>query len=158
MGMWCLIRTPFDIGVNVAEEWRYRWRCEPSNQSRMDQVAQASGVLCDERVPQKLEDMFYRTAIRPTMLYDAECWLTKRQHVQQLCVTEMRMLRWMCGHSRKDRVWNDDIQDRVGVAPIEEKLIQHCRRWFEYIMPRQTKLDMERVRKKRSECHQTTNH
>jgi hypothetical protein len=26
---------------------------------------------------------------------------------------------------RRDRVRNDDIRDRVGVAPIEEKLIQH---------------------------------
>ena len=34
------------------------------------------------------------------------------------------MLRWMCGHTRKDRVQNDDIRGRVGVAPIEEKLVQ----------------------------------
>jgi hypothetical protein len=34
---------------------------------------QASGVLCDPRVPLKLKDKFYRTAIRPVMLYGAEC-------------------------------------------------------------------------------------
>ena len=53
---------------------------------------QASGVLCDRRVPQKLKDKFYRTAIRPAMLYGAECWPTKRRHVQQLSVVEMWML------------------------------------------------------------------
>ena len=53
---------------------------------------QASGVLCDRRVPQKLKGKFYRTGIRPAMLYGAECWPTKRRHVQQLCVAEMRML------------------------------------------------------------------
>ena len=67
------------------------------------------------------------------MLYGAECWPTKRRHVQQLCVVEMRMLRWMCGHTRKDQVRNDDIHDRVGVAPIEEKLVQHRLRWFGHI-------------------------
>jgi hypothetical protein len=76
-------------------------------------------------VPQKLKGKFYRTAIGPAMLYGAECWPTKRRHVQQLSVAEMRMLHWCCGHTRRDRVRNDDIQDRVGVAPIEEKLIQH---------------------------------
>jgi hypothetical protein len=30
---------------------------------------QASGVLYDKRVPQKLKDNFYRTTIRPAMLY-----------------------------------------------------------------------------------------
>ncbi|KAG2591218.1 hypothetical protein PVAP13_5NG436140 [Panicum virgatum] len=39
---------------------------------------QASGVLCDRRVPQKLKGKFYRTAIRPAMLYGAECWPTKK--------------------------------------------------------------------------------
>jgi hypothetical protein len=33
---------------------------------------QASGVLCDPRVPLKLKDKFYRTAIRPVMLYGVE--------------------------------------------------------------------------------------
>jgi hypothetical protein len=34
---------------------------------------QASGVLCDPRVPLKLKGKFYRTAIRLAMLYGAEC-------------------------------------------------------------------------------------
>jgi hypothetical protein len=54
---------------------------------------QASGVLCDSRVPLKLKGKFYSTAIWPAMLYGAEYWLTKRRHVQQLSVTEMHMLR-----------------------------------------------------------------
>ncbi|PVH48241.1 hypothetical protein PAHAL_4G288400 [Panicum hallii] len=97
---------------------------------------QASGVLCDRKVPQRLKGKFYRTAIRPAMLYGAKCWPTKRRHVQQLSVAEMRMLRWFCGHTRRDRVRNEDIRDRVGVAPIEEKLIQHRLRWFEHVQRR----------------------
>jgi hypothetical protein len=41
-----------------------------------------------------------------------------------ICIVEMRMLRWICAHTRNDRVRNDDIRDRLGVAPIEEKLVQ----------------------------------
>ena len=86
---------------------------------------QASGILYDRRVPQKIKSKFYRTAIRPAMLYSAECWAIKRQHVKQLSVAEMRILRWFCGHTRRDRVRNEVIRKRVGVAPIEEKLTQH---------------------------------
>ena len=99
-------------------------------------VAQGSGVLCDRRVPQKLKGKFYRTAIRLAILYGAECWPTKRWHVQQLSVAEMRILRWSCGHTRRDRVRNEVIRDRVGVAPIEEKLTQHRLRWFGYVQRR----------------------
>ncbi|PUZ51420.1 hypothetical protein GQ55_6G184400 [Panicum hallii var. hallii] len=70
------------------------------------------------------------------MLYGAECWPTKRRHVQRLSVAEMRMLRGFCGHTRRDRVRNEEIRDRVGVAPIEEKLIQHRLRWFGHVQRR----------------------
>jgi hypothetical protein len=45
----------------------------------------------------------------------------------------MRMLRWIYGHTRKDRIRNDDIRDKFGVTPIQEKLVQHCLRWFGHI-------------------------
>jgi hypothetical protein len=88
-------------------------------------VIQASGVLCDKKVPNKLKDKFYRTAIRHAMMYDVECWATKGQHVHKMSVAEMRMLCWISGHTRKDRIRNDDIRDKFEVAPIQEKLVQH---------------------------------
>jgi hypothetical protein len=84
-------------------------------------------------VPKKLKGKFYRTAIRPAMLYGAKWWPTKRQHIQQLSVAEMCVLRWIYGHTRLDRVRNDDIRDQLGVAPIEEKIIQHRLRWFVHV-------------------------
>jgi hypothetical protein len=97
---------------------------------------QASGVLCDPRVPLKLKGKFYRTAIRPAMLYGAECWPTKKRYVQQLSVAEMCMLRWICGNTRRNRVRNDNIRERIGVAPVEEKFVQHLLRWFGHIQRR----------------------
>ena len=31
------------------------------------------------------------------------------------------------------RVLNDDIRNRLGIAPIEEKIIQHRLRWFGHV-------------------------
>jgi hypothetical protein len=46
------------------------------------------------------------------------------------------MLRWICGHTRRDRVRNDDIHERLGVSPVEEKLVQHRLRWFGHMQRR----------------------
>ncbi|WVZ72339.1 hypothetical protein U9M48_020814 [Paspalum notatum var. saurae] len=35
-----------------------------------------------------------------------------------------------------DRVRNDEIRDRLGVAPIEEKLVQHQLKWFGHVQRR----------------------
>ncbi|XP_070042637.1 uncharacterized protein [Nicotiana tomentosiformis] len=78
----------------------------------------ASRVLCDKKVPPKLKGTFYRAVVRPTMLYDAECWAAKNSHTQKMKVEEMRMLRWMCRHTRLDKIRNEDIWEKVGVAPM----------------------------------------
>ena len=68
-----------DIRHRISAGW-LKWR-------------QASSILCDRRVPQKLKGKFYRTTICPAMLYGAECWPTKRRHVQQLCSRDAVVLR-----------------------------------------------------------------
>jgi hypothetical protein len=118
-----MLQKDGDIDVDVSHRIKARWM----------KWRQASVILSDKRVPQKLKGKFCRTAIRPAMLYGAECWPTKRRHVQQLSVAEMHMLCWICGHTRMDQVWNDDIRDHLGVAPIEEKLVQHRFRWFGHV-------------------------
>jgi hypothetical protein len=78
------------------------------------------------------------------MLYGAECWPIKRWHIQQLSVAEIHILRWIYGHTRLDRVRNDDIRDRIGVASIEENLIQHRLRWFGHVHRRSLEAPMHR--------------
>ncbi|KAF3657721.1 putative pre-mRNA-processing factor 6-like [Capsicum annuum] len=81
-----------------------------------------SGVLCDKKVSPKLKSKFYRVAVRPVMLYGAECWPVKSSHIQKLKVAEMWMLCWMCGLTRGDRVRNETIREKVGVASVEYKM------------------------------------
>ena len=38
--------------------------------------------------------------VRPALLYGAETWATAKGQEARLEVTEMRMLRWMCGVTR----------------------------------------------------------
>ncbi|KAK9166638.1 hypothetical protein Scep_001829 [Stephania cephalantha] len=53
-------------------------------------------------------------------------------------VAEMRMLRWMCGKTRKDRIRNIEIQRQVGVAPIDTKIREGRLRWFSHLQRRPT--------------------
>ena len=48
-------------------------------------------VLCDRRIPIKLKGKFYKTVIRPAMLYGIKCWAVKRKHIQKMTVVEMIM-------------------------------------------------------------------
>jgi hypothetical protein len=66
-----------DISHRIRAGW-VKWR-------------QVSSVLCDKKVPNKLKGKFYRTAIRPAMMYGVEYWATKGQHVQKMSIAEMQI-------------------------------------------------------------------
>ncbi|KAL5147204.1 Ribosomal protein L11 methyltransferase [Glycine soja] len=105
----------------------------------------AWGVLCDAKVPIKLKGKFYRTAVRPAILYGTECWAVKSQHENKVGVAEMRMLRWMCGKTRQDKIRNEAIRERVGVAPIVEKMVENRLRWFGHVERRPVDSVVRRV-------------
>ncbi|KAG5600808.1 hypothetical protein H5410_032178 [Solanum commersonii] len=96
----------------------------------------ASGVLCDKKIPSRLKGKFYRVVVRPALLYGAECWPVKNAHVQKMHVAEIRMLRWMCGHTRSDKIRNEVIREKVGVASVVDKLREARLRWFGHVKRR----------------------
>jgi len=93
-------------------------------------------VLCDKKVPLELKDKVYRMVVGPAVLYGSECWLLKKTQIQRLMVTEMKMIRWMCGFSSIDRIRNVVIRNLVKVAPIENKLRETRLRWFGHVKRR----------------------
>jgi hypothetical protein len=52
----------------------------------------------------KMPDEWRRSILIPIFKNkgDIQSWVTKGQHVQKMSVAEMQMLRWICGHTRKD--------------------------------------------------------
>ncbi|XP_060216871.1 uncharacterized protein LOC132644299 [Lycium barbarum] len=108
-----------DVAHRIGDGW-VKWRL-------------AFGVLCDKKVSPRLKGKFYRVVVRPTFFYEAECWPVKNAHIQKMNVVEMRMLRWMCGHIRRDMIRNEVIRNKVGVAPVADKMRETRLRWFGHV-------------------------
>ena len=51
-------------------------------------------MMSDGNMPTKLKDKVYKTAIKPAMVYGAECWAARKKEERKSPTTEMRMLRW----------------------------------------------------------------
>ena len=71
--------------------------------------------------------------MRPALLYGTECWSVKKIFEHKMKVTEMRMLRWMCGHTLMDRIRNREFRNKLGVAPISGKMLENRLRWFGHV-------------------------
>ncbi|VDO65957.1 unnamed protein product [Heligmosomoides polygyrus] len=47
---------------------------------------------------------------------------------------ETKMLRWTVGVTRLDRIRNDETHQRLGVAPIADKLREARLRWYDHVL------------------------
>ena len=69
----------------------------------------------------KLKGKVCITVVRPALLYDADTWATTRGQEARQEVTVMRMLRWMCGVTRRDNIRNEHIRGTTRVVRASKK-------------------------------------
>ena len=77
-----------------------------------------SGILCDRRISLRVKGKVYKTVVRPAMIYGAETWAVKIAQEKKLDVAELRMLRWMSGVTKLDRIRNERIIETTKVVEI----------------------------------------
>ncbi|MEL7196585.1 MAG: reverse transcriptase family protein, partial [Bacteroidota bacterium] len=96
----------------------------------------ASGVLCDRKVPLKLKGKFHRTVVRPAMIYGTETASLRKTEEKKMDVAEMRMLRWMSGVTREDRIRNEYIRGSLKVVEASKKIQEGRLRWYGHLLRR----------------------
>jgi len=102
----------------------------------MEKWKNASGNLCHRKIPLRLKGRVYRMVVTPALLYGPECWPIKKSQVQRMRVVEIRMIRWICGHTRLDKIKNEVIRGKIGVASIEDKMREVRLCWFGHLRRR----------------------
>ena len=88
----------------------------------MDAEGLVSGVLCDRKTNVKIKEKVYRTVVRPALMYGAETWALKKALEKKLEVAEIRMLRWMCGVTKLDKIRNERIIGTTKEGEITKKV------------------------------------
>ncbi|VDO37147.1 unnamed protein product [Heligmosomoides polygyrus] len=65
-------------------------------------------------------------------MYGAECWPATKEVETRLSVMKTKMLRWTAGVTRMDRIGNDAIRQKFGVASIADKIARL--RWYGHVL------------------------
>ena len=66
--------------------------------------------------------------------YDTEYSVVKK-HIHKMSAAEMRMLRWIGGNTRKDRIWNKEIHLKIGWPLLMKRFS-----WDDLVMSREEQL------------------
>ena len=84
-------------------------------------------------------------AIIYVLLYGTECWPIKKIFEHKMKVTEIHMLRWICGYTLMDQIRNQEFRDKLEVAPISAKMRKNRLRWFGYVQRKTFDAPMRRI-------------
>ena len=106
-------------------------------QSGLNNWKRVSGVLCDRIMNVKIKMKVYRTLVRPALMYGAETCALKKAQEKKLEVTEMRMLQWMCGVTKLDKIRNERIRRTTKVGEITKKVQERMLKWYGHVMRRE---------------------
>ena len=90
--------------------------------------------LTSKRPSLKMKGRVYAACVRSCMLYGSETWALRLDHVTKLERAEMRMIRWMCGVTLKDRMTSADLRTLVGVEVLGDVLRRGRLRWYGHVM------------------------
>ena len=93
-------------------------------------------MLYDRRMPVKLKGKVYKTVVRPAMMYGMEATPIKKVNEKRMNVAEMKMLGWMSGVTRRDRIPNTRIRGTVKVAELSRKVQEARLRWYGHVLRR----------------------
>ena len=107
------------LGAKLAENGDLDAEMMHRIQSGWKNWERVSGILCNRRISLRVKGKVYKTVVRPAMMYGAETWAMKKAQEKKLDVAEMRMLRWMSGVTKLDRI-------------IVMKELEGQRRWEKY--------------------------
>ncbi|VDO19881.1 unnamed protein product [Heligmosomoides polygyrus] len=67
-------------------------------------------------------------------MYGAECWPANMEVETRLSVMKTKMLRCTAGVTRMDRIRNDAIRQKFGVAPTADNMREARLRWYGHLL------------------------
>ena len=105
------MKTFIYLGSTLAEDGELDAEVSHSVQIGWKNWKRVSGVLCDRKMNVKIKGKVYRTVVMPALMSGAETWALKKAQENKLGVAEMRMLRWMCGVTRLDKIRNERVKE-----------------------------------------------
>jgi hypothetical protein len=68
-----------------------------------------------------VKEKVYESYVRSSMIYGSETWPMKAEHETKLETTDMRMIRWICGVSLRDKHTSTQLRSRIGVEVYSGK-------------------------------------
>ena len=124
------------LGSTVQESGSCEREVKKRVQAGWNGCRKLSRVICDRRLPVRVKEKVYSSVVRPAMVYGLEMVAVTKKQVEEIKVTQMKMLRFAMGVTRNDKIRNEYIRGTFKVKRLKMKLREGILRWYGHVMKR----------------------
>ena len=68
----------------------------------------------------RLKGKMYGACVRSSMIYGSETWAVNAEQEAKVERAEMRMVRWMCGVSLREKKTNAELRESMSIEKISD--------------------------------------
>ena len=115
-------------------------RCEEEVRRRIQagwmSWKKVSGVLYNRKLSARVKSKMYKSVVRPAMLYGMETVAVTERQVGKMEVAELKMVRWVLGVTRKDKIRNEYERGTAKIAKLGDILWNTRLRWYVHVKKR----------------------
>ena len=138
VGEFCYLGVMLKAGGGADSAVLARVRCA------WKKFRELSTILTSKGASLALKGKVYASCVRSCMLHGSETWPMRAEHEAKLERTEMRMIRWMCGVSMRERKTSAELREWIGVEVVGDVMRTNRLRWFGHV---ERKLEDDWVKK-----------
>ena len=121
------------LGLAVSSDGRCEEKKRRRIQAEWMSWKKVSGVLCDRKLSLRVKGKMYRSVVRPAMLYGMEMVAVTERQVGKMKVSELKMVRWALGVTRKNKIKNEYVRGTAKIAKLGDKLRNARLRWYGHV-------------------------
>ena len=126
-----------NLGSTVSSDGRCEKEVRRRIQAGWMSWRKLSGVLCDRKLSAKVKGKMYKSVVRPAMLYGMETMAVTERQMGKMEVSELKMVRWALGVTRKDKIRNEYVRGTAKIAKLGDKLQNARLRWYGHVKRRE---------------------
>jgi hypothetical protein len=104
------------LGVRITKDGNHTTEINDRINKRRTSISKRNSILWDRDVTSKTKAHIYHAMVKSTITYAAETWCLKAKTVAKLNSTEMGFCRRSARISRKDKIMNTIIKQKMNVT------------------------------------------
>ena len=122
------------VGVRITKDGNHEPRFNERINRGRAAITKLNSILWDRDVTLKTKTRIYHALVKSTIIYAAETWRLKAKTVAKLNSTEMDFWRCSARISRKDKIRNTIIKQKMNVTrPLLDHIKTQQLKWYGHV-------------------------